>query len=444
MNSSSAHLKQMIIVGGALFIATSAPIDSSLLFDSSLSLISSAVAAGSGHAGSGGAKGGHQGAGSNSGSMGDRGASHAGSGMSAGGNGSAGSGQTGSSGTKAEHGAGQGGHGASGGGNTSLDGSAVKEPDEDSDRPVWAGVKGGKAGAGGKPPGAGSKKGDLYGDLYVLIRDPVTGVADTEVINGVIYPKVQAYTIDPVTGALVLVPDVSIPRDPETGDLITTTYVSSEVEFGRLSVGRAPSKVTDHSLVEALSKLSTAPIDMISLDAAGRLVITTIVDGVEVAKAIDSPLENLALYEAIANLTDTDRTISVTETAKDGAGTVTYTWVVPDSMDINLLKASLLAAAGDKAGTISLDTVMYINPIIGVTDDLSTFDYNRADVYGDVVVTVLVKQEDGTTYIATPVNVFEAVFGSLADTTSVGAADFATATNDALQVLEFVHDNEVR
>ncbi|MBW8328754.1 MAG: hypothetical protein K0M48_06265, partial [Thiobacillus sp.] len=45
------------------------------------------------------------------------------------------------------------------------------EPSEDSDRPVWAGVKGRKSGGGGKPAGAGSKKGDLFGDMVVLLRD---------------------------------------------------------------------------------------------------------------------------------------------------------------------------------------------------------------------------------------------------------------------------------
>ena len=33
------------------------------------------------------------------------------------------------------------------------------------------GGSGGKGGGGGKPEGAGSKKGDLFGDQYVLLRD---------------------------------------------------------------------------------------------------------------------------------------------------------------------------------------------------------------------------------------------------------------------------------
>lgn len=308
-----------------------------------------------------------------------------------------------------------------------------------SDRPAWAGAKGGKAGSGGKPGTSGSKKGDLYGDLYVLIRDLVTGVAFTETINGVVYPLVQAYDANGV-----LLPGVSIPRDPATGDLLTqlpdgTKVFPAEVDFGRLSVARAPAKVTEHSLTEALSKLTVTGA-VVTLDAAGRFVIT--VDGV--VTTIDSPLENLALYKAIANLTGTDRTISVTTTLEGGSTPVTYSYTIPDSVNIDMLKASLLAASGDKYGVITLDTVMYVNPIVGVTDDLSAVTYDRKTIYDGKIVTVLVKQADGVTYVATPVNLYDAVFGGVNDTTTTGAIDFASAVNDALQVLEFVHDNEVR
>ena len=114
------------------------------------------------------------------------------------------------------------------------------------------------------------------------------------------------------------------------------------------------------------------------------------------------------------------------------------------TINIDLLKASLLAAASDKTSTFTLDTLMYTNPIVGVTDDLSTFTYDRYTTYKDTVVTVLVKQPDGVTYVATPVNIYEVLFNSTNDTTATGAADFAQAVNDALQVIEYVHDNEVR
>ncbi len=80
-----------------------------------------------------------------------------------------------------------------------------------------------------------------------------------------------------------------------------------EVEFGRLNVGRAPDAVFDRSFDEAINAINHA--DWIWIDAAGRMVLRTKVydefltdaNGVPVLletveKAIDSPLENLALY----------------------------------------------------------------------------------------------------------------------------------------------------
>jgi tricorn protease-like protein len=67
-----------------------------------------------------------------------------------------------------------------------------------------------------------------------------------------------------------------------------------------------------------------------------------------------------------------------------------------------------------------------------------------------VTVKVLVPATDASgnvipdSYVAKVVNVYDVVFNSTNDTTTTGAADFATATNDSLQVLEYVHDNALR
>lgn len=112
--------------------------------------------------------------------------------------------------------------------------------------------------------------------------------------------------------------------------------------------------------------------------------------------------------------------------------------------------AALLAAGADKTGTILVDTVIYINSILGINSpdyfDFSTYEYDREDTWGDVVVTVLVLQSDGVTYKAEPVNVYDTPLGGTdwVDTTEGSADDFAAAADDYLQVLEFVHDNEVR
>ena len=69
---------------------------------------------------------------------------------------------------------------------------------------------------------------------------------------------------------------------------VTYDVFGAEVELGRLSVGRAPEKVLTHSLDEALSKLTAAGA-VIAVDSTGRLTVNGV--------TIDSPLENLALYD---------------------------------------------------------------------------------------------------------------------------------------------------
>lgn len=303
--------------------------------------------------------------------------------------------------------------------------------DEDSDRPAWAGVKGGKAGGGGQPTGAGTKKGDLFGDMVILLRDDNGEPLLTA--DGLV--KVAAFVYEGTTLVPLLDADgkqVFIPYNEE-GDLVTeidgVAVYAVEVDLGRLSVGRSPTKVLNHALDEALKKL-TAPDAVITVDATGRLVV----DGV----AIDSPLENLALYDVYMT-----------------TGTIPG---VTLPADFNV--AALLAAASDKTGTITVDTVVYMNSILGINPlkgddpyyDFSTYNYDRAATWGDVTVTVLVLQEDGVTYKAEEVNVYDTLFDADADgdgdawvdSTTGGADDFAQAADDYLQVLEFVHDNAVR
>ena len=296
--------------------------------------------------------------------------------------------------------------------------------EEDSDRPSWAGVKGGKAGGGGKPFGAGTKKGDLFGDMYILLRDengePIL-IDGLEQVIAFVYDSTGALVpLVGTDGKLVVIPYTADGDLATTVTIDTTTYdvYPGEVELGRLSVSRSPSKVLDHALTEALAKLSTGTV---TLDASGRLVV----DGV----TIDSPLENLALYDTYMT-----------------TGTLPGV-TLPDGFD----PASLLAAGADKTGTISVDTVVYINSVLGINSgttyyDFSAYDYDRKTTWENVTVTVLVQQPDGS-YIATPVNVYETLFKSTdwTDPTATGGADdFAAAADDYLQVIEFVHDNEVR
>lgn len=302
----------------------------------------------------------------------------------------------------------------------------IPAAEEDSDRPVWAGVKGGKSGGGGKPAGAGSKKGDLFGDMVVILRD-ANGVPMTNA-DGLVQPI--AYVYD-ASGNLVPYvvngKQVTIPYDAE-GNLVTTingvSVYTAEVDLGRLSVGRAPTKVLTHSLDEAISKL-TATGAVIALDSTGRLTVNGV--------TIDSPLENLALYDAYMSKT-------------------LPTAVMEALNAVKLNPAALLAAAADKTGSISVDTVVYMNSILGINTGTTYYDFNdvnydRYTTWKNATAQILVLQPDGVTYKVETVKLYDAVFNStnwVDSTTTGGADDFATAADDYLKVIEFVHDNGVR
>ncbi len=321
---------------------------------------------------------------------------------------------------------GQGSAGAqSGGGGQAAAPSAgpSEEADEDSDRPSWAGGNpelNPHAGAGTGNPDSGTTKGDIYGDIVVLLRDLATGA-----------PIVAGTSVDPETGEEITEYYVCLDLDctetvatvlgeiPEGTDAI-------EVDFGRSSVARAPSSVTDHALDEALAKLADA--DEVAQDVTGRIVYS--VDGTWYT--IDSPLENLALYTDLAIGLASDST-SQTEAALDALGLAT--------LDV---AASLLAGVADKTGDITLDYLVNENVISGVVEpgdyySYSTFEYTRdypttyeywVSIDGALPTTATL---DINAYLAD-----DTVNGALPDSDDY-AALFAAAADDALEVIELVH-----
>lgn len=309
---------------------------------------------------------------------------------------------------------------------TSADDPVTSADDgtEESDRPEWAGKPGGKDGSGGgRPATSGSKKGDLFGDLWIILRDE----------NGVPILTDEGW-VQPIDseGNLIALDDEGHPIDES---------LTMEVELGRLNVGRAPNSVLDRRAEEVIALLNEAT--EISIDAAGRLVLT--VDGV--AKTIDSPLENLAIYVALM----TDGTIpGVT----DLPGTA-YDFMVDGVLTAEDLAASVafLAAATDKTGVFTPDEIAYINAFLGINTassgdvtysviDYSNFSYDRSDTYGDVTVTVLVEQPDGS-FVPTEVNVYDAVFGSVDASGSGDLSAYTLAADDARAIINFIHEYEV-
>jgi hypothetical protein len=317
-----------------------------------------------------------------------------------------GKGQQGGGGGQGQQGAGgQGGQGAKKG----MD--KVLEADEDSDRPPWAGGNTAEnphsGGGGGKPPGAGDKKGDEYGDLIVLLRDPLTGEPVTD-----------------ANGELLICLDVACTQTVPTVDgEIPAGVTPIEVEFGRAAVARSPSKVIDKALADAIAKL-TATGAVISQDASGRITIT--VGGV--TSTIDSPLENLALYVDLM----TGLASSSTSDAEAALGSLA-------TLDV---AAALLAGVADKTGDISVDYVVYNNVIadvVGSTEyyDFSSFSYSRSF---PTDYSYFYSLDGGTTVLSATLNIndyLDAVNGSLP--TDGGVTLFAAAADDALEVIELTH-----
>lgn len=292
--------------------------------------------------------------------------------------------------------------------------------EEDSDRPAWAGGGGGPNDRGGKPGTAGSKRGDLFGDMYVILRDD----------NGVPILSAAGF-VQPIDadGNLIPLDAEGAPIDPS---------LAIEVELSRLNVGRSPTSVLDRRASEVVTLLNSATA--ITLDVSGRLVVTT-ADG---TKTIDSPLENLAIYVALMTTGTIPGVTDLPGTELDYLVDGVFT-----SQDL-VAATGLFAAASDKYTKLTPDAIAYLNAILGINTvttgdvtyssmDYSSYTYDRSDAYDGEMVTILVKQADGS-YLPTSVNLYEAVFSSV-DYTETGFDAFATATDDARAVIAFIHDN---
>ncbi len=338
------------------------------------------------------------------------------------------------SGDKGGKGSKQGGKGHKGdggqgkrGGNKSVADLLSDDGDDDSDRPPWAqGNKELNPHRGTGSGGTDTQKGGDYGDIWIILRDDLGNpILDA---NGNIQPCLDTAC----TEVIHLTDDGELP--PQYADDVI------EVEFGRLNIARAPSKVLDHSLVEAMAKLDGGVLgEDVTLDPSGRLVI----DG----STIDSPLENLAIYKALVSTEAVDGVVTLSVTAHaEGEGDVTYTFSLPEAMRLDVA-ASAFAAASDKTGDLSVDEVVNISKFMDVDDELAglvgDYQYSTTDTYGDVKVWILVEVSPG---VMEPrlVNIMDYVdFNSIPpiDGDSDGIDRFAQAADDSVQVLEFVHDN---
>ena len=418
----------------ALAIAMAMPVAMDFTTSSSFDLIASAYAADDGHGGGG--KGGmNRGGGSGGGIKGGRGGGNFGQG--------------------------------SGGGHFGGGIDAAAEEDDDSDKPSWAGGPPGSSEdpddprAGGRPGEPGTVKGDDYGDLWIILRDdsgaPILDENDN--VQPILTDGSIVQLVDPDGDGKYEIP-------AEYADL------TQEVEFGRDNVARAPEKVFDQALSEALTKLDGAEITAATIEAltdeSGRLYVLD--DQGTIIGTIDSPLESLAVFQAL--LESYGAGVNDAGVYVVGEGSTTFT--VDSAETLYELAASALAASADKTGTLTVDKVVYLSGFMEVSEQLASLvaavDYDGpTDVYAGEETTVLVWKDDNGTpddpsddnYNLVTVPILGSVtFTVLPDTVEEGGepldpddildgwdtdgiTGFVQAADDSLQVLEFVHGEAI-
>jgi len=146
-----------------------------------------------------------------------------------------------------------------------------------------------------------------------------------------------------------------------------------EVEFGRLNEARSSDEVFNSQLQDVVVNLATSDC-VVTLDPAGRMVTGTVdataPDGYTTS-AIDSPLQNLAIYRQLIQTGDIGVALPQDATVLDTA-------------------ARGLGAASDKSGGVNVDLVAYLNMIMGLSDPATTtiLDHICIDVREEVQGTV--------------------------------------------------------
>jgi hypothetical protein len=128
--------------------------------------------------------------------------------------------------------------------------------------------------------------------------------------------------------------------------------------------------VFDSQLADVIVNLATA--DCVTLDPAGRLVASRVVDGEALSGAIDSPLQNLAIYKQLISTGDLGTPLpqgaGVLDTAARGIG-----------------------AGSDKSGEVNVDLVAYLNQTMGLSDPATStiLDPKICEMYREEVQGVI-------------------------------------------------------
>ena len=329
------------------------------------------------------------------------------------------------------------------------------------------GGNGGSGGGGNGGSGGGQGGGaGVYGDLLVVLRDadglPLFVPIDDE--HGTKY-YAQPIKHEEVTEKPVRLNDsYAVFALNEEGEMIPEVgYIAKEVEFGRLNVVRAPQSVLDQARGEAVTALTQPTVINIITDVAGRLMA---VNGQAEDwlvnydndpgndefddKIIDSPRENMAIYQELMTYGFT-RDLDILANYFSEA-------------DILDLAVGAFAGGADKTGSCNVDEVCYlngwnidwtmaINPALGPDEkgnfyyDFGDFSHSRFAKYSDKWVRETVLRPDGTWgYVYNQLsNVVPwtnpEMLIDYAGGNNYKVTGFANAVDDAIRVIEYLHDS---
>lgn len=332
-----------------------------------------------------------------------------------------------------------------------------------------------------RPPGAGNGGGSTgqeppdLGDLIYLYRNDkgvpyLTPDGCWQPLPAADCPA-TCVTVDGVPAPPEGEPAVQvIPVDPGTCAIPPECAIcTQEVDFGRINEARSPESVFAAQMSDVIVNLATA--DCLSLDPAGRIVTSNVADDLSVTSgAIDSPLQNMAMYRQLI-LTGT-----LQAPLPEGAG----------ALD---MAARAIGAASDKTGLVSIDLIAYLNQIMGLTDegvstildpktcinmkqevmgqvqmvrkcflDYGSYSYNRsANFYGlpappyipadtpelGTFEYLYALGTDPPTFGIDQNSIFTVVFNGNDGADIDDIAGFARAADDARAVIDFMHSNPI-
>jgi hypothetical protein len=332
--------------------------------------------------------------------------------------------------------------------------------------------KGGKGGNGGNGGNGGSS--GLYGDLVICLRSPDGIPIYYEIYNE--EHNTTDYFAWPIKVAISDDVPLRTPDDVtyvtfdlnDEGEVIDDDpyYDVKEVEFGRLNIVRAPQSVLDNALNEAITSLTQTGITDITTDASGRLIAIIgnedwivnydddFTNDETNDKTIDSPRENMAIYQELLG--------------NGFSGDLSFLSSYFTENDVLRLAYGAIAAGADKTGNMIVDEIAYMNDWLLKWDadnvdqalnspdvkgrkyyDFSGFSYDRDAVYSNKYVRITNLNPNGTwdyEYLSllnavpwtTPNKRIQYNGGQNIDITG-----FSNAADDAIQVLEFIHESDL-